>query len=180
MYPMIIGVTGALRAGKTTVATLISKNYGYRHASNSDLLKKIAKKMNIDMTRENLGSLGDALFSVLGNDLLAQFRLNEIESERIVVDGIRYKEEVERYKRHGSFFLIGVQAPDEIRHKRAIIANDPIKYTDRLPGNFSDHHNNRSELEVPKVMEMANAVINNAEDKVSLFGSVSAIMERFA
>jgi dephospho-CoA kinase len=98
MLPQIIGIVGSIRSGKSTVSKYLESRYGYRIASNSEVVKDISIKLGMEPTRANLSRVGDAVFSSIGNDAIARFRVNNKREFPIVVDGIRYIEEVRAYR----------------------------------------------------------------------------------
>ena len=57
---MIIGLTGTISSGKSTVAEILIKK-GFEHHTYSDILRLEAKKRNIEPTRQNLQKLGNKL-----------------------------------------------------------------------------------------------------------------------
>jgi dephospho-CoA kinase len=160
MPPKIIGIVGHIRAGKTTASAYLVKNYGYKLASNSDVLREIATKIGLPHDRETLKRLGDAVFSSLGNDAIARHRIKNSESY-IVVDGIRYPEEIEAYSEEPTFRLIGMFAPIETRHQRAIATAKDGKDRLQTLDEFGQLDLARSEECVPEIMKGAHKIIVN-------------------
>lgn len=179
--PRIIGIVGPVRAGKTTVSRYLSVEYGYRLASNSELLEAILKILCISPSRKNLGSLGNALFETFGNDVIARARrayLNEgkpVGKERLVVDGIRYIEEVEIYRSEPSFRLVAVTADLQDRFRRACISKS--KDGDITLQSFAGQKNDRSERQVPRLMSLADATLHNTGSKSDILLKVDCMVE---
>ncbi len=162
MMPRIVGLAGPIRAGKSTVSHYLSNKYGYHLASNSEILRNILRKLELFESRENLSKLGDAIFEVLGNDIFARYRLAELEQQSpIVVDGIRYIEEVNLYKSCPGFILIGVIANDDVRYARAIGQSSSIKDGNPDIGAFKKLDMARSERYVPQILSKANVILEN-------------------
>lgn len=161
MYPRIIGLVGYIRSGKTSIGEVLSREYGYHLATNSDVLKRIAADLGMTCSRENLSALGNAIFSNLGNDAIARARVAQSHLFPMVVDGIRYLEEVGLYRQSPSFKLLGVVASDEVRYQRArLLAND-AKDGDISRSSFEALSLARSEVGVPQLLSMADATIVN-------------------
>ncbi|MEK6936994.1 MAG: AAA family ATPase [Nanoarchaeota archaeon] len=119
---LIIGVTGTQSSGKDEVAKyLISK--GFKHYSCSDELRKEARKLKLPETRENLGIvIGDKLRTEFGKGILGKRTFEQIKKDKVksaVVSSLRLIEEVNELKKSNNFYLIFVDAPIEIRYKRA-------------------------------------------------------------
>lgn len=164
MPPKIIGLVGPIRAGKSTAAQILSEQYGYSIASNSALLSAILRNMDIDPTRANLSKLGDSMFKVLGNEIIARFRLAHLASGPIIIDGIRYHEEIAVYSTEPSFKLIGIIANEQTRFDRALTDNS-MKDSNIERSAFSQLSNARSEREVLSLLKKCDFIIKNSGSK---------------
>jgi len=126
---MIIGVVGKIAAGKTTVAKFFEEK-GFCRVSCSDPLidllthnvseyswvPELPKKA--EPTRERLIELGKYLKEEYGGDVLIKLAIDKKRHcGKIVIDGVRSKEEVEAIKRLGGG-VIYVEAKPEIRFER--------------------------------------------------------------
>lgn len=159
--PEIIGLVGPIRAGKTTITKHLVDRYGYSLASNSEVLRKILGDIGLDQSRDNLGMLGNSLFSIFGNDLIARYRLENLHLGRVVVDGIRYAEELKRYREIPGFRLLGVRAAADTRFERALLNSEEFKDRELSRGKFDEMVFSRSELDVPALLAEADKVIDN-------------------
>jgi len=134
---MIIGLTGSLAAGKGIVANFL-KEKGFVYLSLSDELRELLKEKKIQITRENLQMWGSQFREEKGSGYLAELIFTKIMNQQYklaVVDGIRNPGEIEVLKKLKSFFLISVDAPQEIRFKRIVERNresDPKTWEDFL------------------------------------------------
>lgn len=179
MYPSIIGLVGHIRSGKSSVAQYLCDRYKYSLASNSDLLREIATNLGMDQNRDNLKKLGDSIFSVLGNDTLARFRLSETQNFPIIVDGIRYKEEIQLYYQEPSFKLIGIEAPEQVRFERLNKMENQGKDSILSEAEFYKLKHARSEVQVDKLLEFADTIIHNNSSKEELFFMLDQLMEEW-
>lgn len=177
--PEIIGMVGPIRAGKTTVTKYLVEKYGYVSASNSDVLKRILDGMGILPTRDNLSALGDSIFKVLGNDIIAQYRIDNLHNGRIIVDGVRYPEELMRYSQVKSFKLLAVMADPDLRFERTLRSLEEFKDVDISRSRFDNLASARSELDVPVLMSKADVMINNSGDIESLKARVDEIVRQW-
>lgn len=178
--PEIIGLVGPIRAGKTTASKYLVERYGYVSASNSDILKKILEGMNIPVTRSNLASLGNSLFEILGNDLIAKHRLENLHLGRIVVDGIRYPDEIKRYMSVPSFRLLGITADATIRFERTVNAEEKLKDANISQAEFECIAESRSELEVPELVAKADETICNLETVEKFKSRIDEIINKWS
>lgn len=181
MLPRVVGLVGPIRAGKSTVSEILCSDFGYLKASNSELLRDILDRLELPPLRENLGKLGDAIFEVLGNDTLAHHRIRHLGIGRIVVDGIRYMEEIEAYQALPDFLLIAVDCSESERYRRMVNAGDHQKdIASSDIQRFSQLASNRSELSVPQLMLSAAHTFTNESDVASLQQDVRNFMIRYA
>ncbi len=122
----VVGLTGSICSGKTTVRKLLEKFLSQRGECKSlvlsDVLKSILKERGEEITRENLQNLGNELRKGEGPSALVKLSLENLESspDFLIIDGIRNLGEVEYLKeRFGKdFVLVAVDAPFELRYRR--------------------------------------------------------------
>jgi deoxycytidylate deaminase/dephospho-CoA kinase len=115
----VIGVTGSLSSGCTTIAEYLKEKHKYVLKRLSDVIRKELGKP--DATPEELQDKGDELRISGGTSILAELALNDIlknPAEKIVIDGIRNPGEVKYLRRFSNFFLIGLDGPREERLRR--------------------------------------------------------------
>lgn len=123
---MIIGITGANASGKGE-AGIYLKSKGFEYYSLSDILREEAGKRGIEPSRENLIKLGNKLREEKGPSVLASLATKKMgdKNERVVIDSIRSPFEIKALRKLNGFTLVGIDAPVEIRFKRAIERNRP-------------------------------------------------------
>lgn len=166
--PEIIGLVGPVRAGKSTVAMYLSERFGYQLASNSDVLKDVLARMNIEPSRANLQAIGDALFETMGDDIIARYRVAGRDGVRIVIDGVRYLDEWKYYSTVPGSLLIAVDAEESLRYARVASASDSKKDGEITQRAFSEIGLARSERQVPVLMRLADKKIDNTSTIESL------------
>ena len=110
---MIIGLTGPMASGKTTIIEALKK-LGYKVVTLSDMVREEARKRDIEEERENLMAVGQSLREEFGAGILAVRALQKIgEEDMWVVDGIRNPAEVKELRKHPNFVLIANTAPEQ-------------------------------------------------------------------
>lgn len=176
MYPSIIGLVGHIRSGKSSVAQYLCDRYNYSLASNSDLLRDIATNLGMKPNRDNLSKLGNSIFSVLGNETLARFRLSHPEKYPIIIDGIRYKEEILLYAQEPSFKLVGINAPEHLRLERLNNLANQGKDSRLTRSEFDRLQYARSESQVKDLLNFTNTVIINDKSMEDLFSQIDQLM----
>ena len=115
---MIIGLTGPIGSGKGMIANYLKeKNFDY--FSLSDIITEELKKKNLEITRKNLQEMGNLLRKQYGSGVLILKLKEKINPEKhTIIDGIRNPGEIEEFKKYPNAYLIGVDAPANLRVQR--------------------------------------------------------------
>jgi dephospho-CoA kinase len=122
---IIIGLTGANASGKGEAASYL-KSKGFEYYSLSDILREEAKARKIELSRENLIRLGNEVREKNGPSVLADLVTKKIKDQNnCVIDSIRNPFEIKALKKLNDFTLLGIDAPVEMRFKRAVARNRP-------------------------------------------------------
>jgi len=175
--PVIIGLVGPVRSGKTTAAKYLQEAYGYVYASNSDILFRILNKFDMVPSRENMGRLGDAIFSELGNEAIARYRVASSGGENVVIDGIRYKEEVRFYRDNSDFTLMAIISEDENRYDRVLGEGKGGKDGFLCREEFKALAEARSEVDVPDIIRGADVVIENNHNLKNFYNKIDHVLK---
>jgi dephospho-CoA kinase len=119
MVKFVVGITGTIGSGKEVVKEALSKNFSCYSVSLSSVIQAQMKKK---ADRKSLQDMGNELRKRYGNFILAKLATDYMQrdKEMIIVDGIRNPGEVDYLKKTfgNKFFLIGVDAPRELRWER--------------------------------------------------------------
>lgn len=113
-----LGLTGPNAAGKGEIARFLSEA-GFGYFSLSDSVREEATLQGLDHSRDNLIRTGTWLREKFGPGVLAERILVRL-TPRSVVDSIRNPGEIEVLRRLPRFFLLGVDAPQELRFERSL------------------------------------------------------------
>jgi dephospho-CoA kinase len=121
----IIGITGTLASGKTSVKDFFLSRFPSSYfISLSDIIEEELLKEGKELKRENFIEKGNELRKRYGDQILVEVVTltlpEKIEKQFLIIDGIRNPGEVEflRKKFGKDFILIAVDAPREIRFRR--------------------------------------------------------------
>lgn len=117
-----IGVIGTISSGKGTVAHYISQKYGLKHIIMSDFLRKVLRKRGIAINRESLRHWQSYIRRKYCKGNLSICTLEDIQKQnlkRVVIDGIRRPKQAKLLKKKLNIKIIFVDAPLEIRFRRA-------------------------------------------------------------
>lgn len=118
---IVIGLTGMPGAGKSLVVEA-ARSLGYSVVVMGDVVREETLLRSLPLTPENVGKVMLELRAKGGPSVVADKcipKIEQQESSRVIVDGIRSLSEVNSFKKHFSkFSLIAVHASPETRFNR--------------------------------------------------------------
>ena len=186
---MIIGLAGTMGSGKGELSSLLQKK-GFSYITISDIIRKELLKRNLPLKREELQNLGNELREKHGNDYWAKKAIEKIDlNKNWVIDGIRNPGEIEELKNIPNFFLIGIDAPENLRlirakrRKRVIdgrISSDSKKEKEFKTLELRDRGINEPEhgQQVLKCIEKSNFMITNDASIEKLHQEIEKILSK--
>lgn len=120
---LVVGLAGKIGSGKTVVSDYLHLKYGADQMRFSCILMDILDRLHLPPEREYLQKIGHSLRTSLGEDVIVNAfseDLKENKSRIIIVDGIRYMNEVEMLRKFENNLLLYIDAPVEIRYNRCV------------------------------------------------------------
>lgn len=182
---MIIGVTGTIGAGKDTVLDYLVKK-GFTPFSFSVLIRQEADKMGYAMDRQSLENAGDELRKKHGDEpIFARKILAEIDRKKIknsAVGGMRQPWEIEKFRKHGDFFLIAVDADQKIRFERTRErggSTDTKDFEKFREFDEKEYHGSGSRhQQIKKSMDLADITIINDSSFDELYKKIDDFLEK--
>ena len=115
---MIIGLTGTNGSGKTVASQHLCRK-GFAFYSLSDVIREELQARDLPPNRENLIAEGNRLRKEFGPGVLAQRVGRKLRlDQNFVIDSIRTPQEVAALREWGSFRLLHLDAPVELRYQR--------------------------------------------------------------
>ncbi|MEM1545898.1 MAG: AAA family ATPase [Candidatus Methanomethylicia archaeon] len=144
MIRKIICVSGMPGAGKTSIIEPL-KNRGIPVIAMGDIIREEATKRGIKPLSENLGKIMIELRKNYGPSIVAKLCLEKIalmNTDVVIIDGVRSLDEVEEYKRSFSKVLIvAVHASPVTRFKRLYSRgrqDDPKSWSEFVERDFRE------------------------------------------
>lgn len=119
---MIIGLTGPMASGKSTVVDALKKD-GFKHTTLSDLVREETARRGLPAERTTFQNVAQTLREKHGAGILGKIALEKVLKEggdKWIVDGIRNPAEIEELKKHPDFVLIANTAPEDLIVKRIL------------------------------------------------------------
>jgi dephospho-CoA kinase len=121
----IIAFTGMPASGKTE-AVQLAKDKGIPVIRMGDLVWEETKRQGKPVDDKHVGSVANTMRERNGMDVWAKRTVEKIRSlnnpSYLVIDGVRNMEEIEFFKKElkSDFFVIAIDAHDELRRKRLL------------------------------------------------------------
>ena len=112
---LVFGLVGHIASGKGTVVEYLKKNHNAIQYRFSKILDDILSRLYLENSRDNQINLAVKLRELHGNDVLARVLASDIKKDNpklAIVDGIRYKEELEAFRALPDFKLVAVIADE--------------------------------------------------------------------
>ncbi len=166
---MIIGLTGPMASGKTTVLDALKK-WGFKHVTLSDMVREEARRLGIDEKRENLMNVGQTLRRKHGTGILAKRALEKTKTaggDKWVIDGIRNPAEIEELRKEPDVVIIANTAPEALiierirSRKRSDDTFDEVSIKRKLRREMGEGEPEDGQ-QVGKCIEMADYVFENS------------------
>jgi dephospho-CoA kinase len=164
MSKLIIGLVGQIACGKEAAKKYLAQKYNTEDCKFSASLRDVLKRLDIDVSRENLQKLSTILRSGFGEDLLAKViatDASKLNSDIVIVDGVRRMADIKYLKDLPNFYLIKVEVDAKLRYERMKNRNENVGDKDKTFEQFLNDQNNEAEKGIPEVMNFAKLSIEN-------------------
>lgn len=161
---MRVGLIGRNGSGKTVACDYLVEARGFLKVSLSDSVRERARELGRALDRDSLIFTANELKDEGGFDVLARMAVRFSEdNENVVFDSIRHPDEVLYLKRHG-VFLVGVDAPIEVRYSRILDRNgatDMVSFEEFCRQEELESDGRSPGQQLNQVMGMCDVVLNN-------------------
>ena len=179
----VVGLAGKIGSGKTEVSKYLSRKYKAKEMKFSSILSDILDRLHLEKSRENLQSLGESLRKYLGANVIVNAFEKDIlmlsKNSIVVIDGIRYENEVEMLRRFPKNLLIFIDAPPKIRYHRCKKRAEKVDEKEMSFEDFLKIEERETEKHLDKIKNMADIIIDNSGSLEELYRKVDEIMEKY-
>ncbi len=119
---IVIGLTGMPGSGKSLVVVETAHESGYGVVVMGDVIREETQKRGLELNPKNVGKVMLELRAAHGDNVIAEKcipKIEQNESAKVIVEGIRSLHEADVFKRHfAKFTLMSVHSSPETRFKR--------------------------------------------------------------
>lgn len=163
---LLIGLVGEKGSGKETFGNLlmeIVKDKKIIRIRFSDILNYTLKLWDLDSTRENLQNLAIAMDGAYGAGTLSQAIAKQIKdssADIVILDGIRWKSDVDLLKSFPKNILVYITADLDIRYHRLKLRREK-KDEAKSYEQFMREEKAQNELQIPQIGFGADVKIEN-------------------
>ncbi|WP_456474681.1 AAA family ATPase [Candidatus Pyrohabitans sp.] len=176
---VVIGVMGKIGSGKSEASRYIAKKYNGRIFRFSDILKDILQRLHMELRRENFIALGSALRREFGDGVIARALKQDIlasDAQVVVVDGVRYPEEVEMIRSFENSVLVYIHAFSEVRYQRAVERGEKgeaaMGYEEFLKNDSAE-----TEKRIDELVKLADYRIDNNGTLEELYAALERVLD---
>lgn len=175
---LIIGLTGRIGGGKTTLSAYIQEKYNFQKLSFVDkILIPELRKRKKTVNRKNLQQVGREFYLKYGDIKLTELLLEGIDPvARWIIDDIRYPTTANfvRAKFPNNFWMIGVKTDVRIRFRRVLTRGKEGKI---LYEDFLKMDSVSTEKQIEEVVLQADYLVENNETLPDLYQQCDRIMK---
>jgi dephospho-CoA kinase len=175
----VIGVVGLPASGKGEFAKIAAAQ-GIPVITMGDMIRRKVSDAGLELTDQNLGSMGNRLRNERGMNAIAQLCISEIQKRAapfVLVDGIRGDSEVRLFKKQfPGFVLVAIESPFISRLKRLASRSRPDDTTTETALQARDER----ELSwgLGAALALADYRLNNDRDIPAFTARVTGLLEQ--
>ncbi len=186
---LIIGLTGPMRAGKSTMCRHLASTRGAWTYTVSDMLGKMLDLLGQERTRDNYARLARTLIDEYGYGTVTRRIVQKIDAQIgnktgwpqiFIVDGIRFPEMRNILLGRRNVRFLAINAPLEVRFGRAKNAEDnKLREPNLTLDEFMAQHYSPNECRIPELVATADATIENEDSLEELYAAVDMVINRW-
>lgn len=173
-----IGIIGSIGSGKGVIGNYLVKHYDFYRVLMGNVVRAVARREGVPINRENLQMLGKKMREKHGNDYyinLVVEKARKSKKQRVVIDGMRFYEDVTVAKRELDAKIIQVEADAGIRFKR-LQKRGRKGFATTLEKFEIDEKNEPGYNELQKTLKLVNYKISNNGTQQDLYKQLDNLM----
>lgn len=165
---LVIGIIGEIGSGKEMFVSLFSeiarKRFTVARVRFSEILRETLRLWDIPMTREHIQKIQQVMRGGFGEDVLPhamQKRIQEADTDIVLLDGVRWEEDVNLIRSFPRNYMIYVTADPKVRYERTKMRSENIGDATITFKAFMEQQKAPNELLIAKLGARANMAISN-------------------
>lgn len=177
---IILGLTGPLASGKSTVTDYLKEKHTATIYKFSNPLRDILDRIYVEQSRKNLQDLSLDLRNRFGDDLLASITASDVKRDEdnhlIIVDGVRRLPDIKYLRELPEFKLVSIETDQESRWKRMTMRGENVDDINKTFDQFKIDEQAEAEQKISEVAKTADFVINNDSTVEDLYQQIEEIL----
>jgi dephospho-CoA kinase len=176
----VIGLAGKMGSGKTAVSDHLHKKHGAKQMRFSQILLDVLTRLHLPGSRENLQKLGYALRTAVGESVIVDAFKKDLAAEKaqvLVVDGVRYPNEVDLVRSFPGSVLLYLDAPQKVRYERCVKRGEKGEANISFE-EFVAAENRATESHLDEIKDLADYCIGNEGPREELYLKVDDILAK--
>lgn len=177
----VLVLAGEIGAGKSAITDYLSGWYGAGKHKFSSPLRKILDVLGKDLSRENIGTISQAIRHGFGEDVIGDALAREIQSDParlVVVDGARRPSDLGPISHLPGYRLVYIDASLRTRYDRVTKRRENAGEHHKTFEEFAATQDTETEAHIHGLKEISHDVIVNETDLAQLHAQLDALMEK--
>ncbi len=178
---IILGITGKIASGKTTVAKYIVKKYNGNSHRFSTVLRDVADRMHLEKNRKNLQKISTIFKQNFNEDILSKVIFHDVDNDKhkiIVIDGVRRLSDVAYLKKLNGFKLIYIKTDIKKSYERILTRGENSDDINKTFKDFQKDHKREAEIKIKNLKKDANIIIDNNGNLDELYSQIDEIINK--
>ncbi|HBB37952.1 MAG: hypothetical protein UV82_C0006G0002 [Candidatus Magasanikbacteria bacterium GW2011_GWD2_43_18] len=180
---LILGITGNMAAGKSTITEYIKEHHGGVSFRYSTMLRDVLSRIHVEETRDNLQQLSTFLRSTYGEDLMSKVIAEDVKNATdtiIIVEGIRRPSDVTYIKEIPGFHLIAVTADIKKRFERITQRSENPDDQTKTFETFEKEQAQETEGKIDEISQDAEVIIDNNGNLEALYTQIDNVVSKYS
>ncbi|MDO8499043.1 MAG: AAA family ATPase [bacterium] len=179
---IIFGFTGPIASGKDTAADYLAKQYGGINYSYSAMLGDVLKRYHLEINRDNLIKISEAMREKFGEDILAKTMAKDVVDDQhkiISISNVRRIADTEHLREVPGFVLVSIDSDGETRYGRLTARGQRSDEKDKTYEQFVADQQRSTEVSILEVMKKATDHLDNNGTVEYLYKQLDALVKKY-